>query len=121
MGFALKIPSIKTQLSQYKPPVSLNPAPDPVACLENDHFVSGLFEQVGSGESRDARAHNDDFFPLAPTLSAGKSIPEEVKEDVGPLLVWVAVSGVERIQSNFQIDVCYFSDLSINNTFIDCN
>ena len=83
--------------------------------------MSGFFEQVGSGESRDTCAHNDDFFPLALTLSAGKSISEEVKEDVRPLLVWVAVSGVERIKSNFQIDVCYFSDLSINNTFIDCD
>ena len=72
-------------------PVSLNPAACPVAGLEDDHSVSGLLQQVAGSEAGDARTNNDHFLPVVP-IPTGKPVPEEVEEDVGSFLVWVAVS-----------------------------
>ena len=55
--------------------------------------MAGLFEQVGGGEAGDAGA--DDDHLLAVLLLADlvrEPVPQKVEEDVGPLLVWVAVS-----------------------------
>ena len=63
-------------------------------------MVTGLLEQVAGGESRDARAHNDDLFSLPLTPFGGKPVPEEVEENVRPLPVWVAVPGAKSIYLN---------------------
>ena len=81
-------------------PISLNPASNHVAGLKNDHLMTGVLEQVTGGESGDARTHNDDLFPLPLTPFGGKPIPEEVKENVRPLPVWVAVPGAKSIYLN---------------------
>ena len=54
--------------------------------------MAGLFQQVAGREARDARAYNDDFLPLAAAPLLWKPVPEEIEEDIGSLLVWVAVS-----------------------------
>ena len=55
--------------------------------------MAGLFEQVGGSEARDACA-DDDHLLAVPLLRdlVGEPVPQEVEEDVRPLLVRVAVS-----------------------------